>query len=362
MKLMILKSYDDTHMGNWFDESFIYELKKLDYNINLIKLKPYDSIVEFKEQILLDLASCKFDYFITTFNHKTINGNLINEINKYTKSILLLCDNLIIPFEHKKTARYYNLVWLTSKETQYLFQRWKAKSIFLPYAATVKNLDEYNLLTNPLIRKVVFIGSPYGSRVNIINKLLSKGIPVDIYKPQNVSVEKKTKRPSIKVFYNFIRFSIGRKIIIAKFLQMFLIKPILDIENKNLNIFPGLSLEDMQETYKKYALCLSSVHARNTGILKSPVEIVNLRNFEIPSSGGIQFCQRTSEMANYFEDNKEIVFYNSLEDIDKIARKILINYSDSQLYEIQKNAYIKAKHSHTWSKRFEILFKYFERI
>ena len=357
LKTLILIPYDETYMSDWFENYFIGDLIEQGHSVKTIKVKKSDSINKIRTLLNNEIQKVNFNYFFTVCNQKVLSIDLLNQIRLSAKTILFLPDNLLIPFKHKKIAKNFDLVWITSKETEYLFKRWKAKTIFLPYAAKQINTQIERLTQLKIIRKVVFIGSPYGSRANAINNLISNNIPVDVYNPKLKSNEsRQINIPKISVIFNYLRFSIGRKVIFARIIQYFIRKRSLDINNKNLTIYNGLSLMDLAKTYQKYALCLSFVHARNTGILKKPVEIVNLRNFEIPASGGIQFCQKTNEMQTYFEDNKEIIYYSSKESMIEKARFVLNFLTDSELISIQKNAYNKSKSEHCWRNRFEKLF------
>jgi hypothetical protein len=358
MRTLILIPYDETYMSDWFENYFIGDLIELGHSVKTIRVKNSDSINKISTLLNNEIQKVNFNYFFTVCNQKVLSIDLLNQIRLSAKTILFLPDNLLVPFDHKKIAKNFDLVWITSKETDYLFKRWKAKTIFLPYAAKPSSTQFELIIKTKIIRKVVFVGSPYGSRANAINNLISNNIPVDVYNPKlNTKKTTQIEIPKFSVVFNFLRFSIGRKVILARLLQYFSRMSSLDTNNKNLTIYNGLSLEDLAKTYQKYALCLSFVHARNTGILRKPVEIINLRNFEIPASGGIQFCQKTNEMQTYFEDNKEIVYYSSIENMVERARFILNCLSDIELIRIQRNAYIKSKNEHSWTNRFVKLFK-----
>lgn len=75
----------------------------------------------------------------------------------------------------------------------------------------------------------------------------------------------------------------------------------------------------MIKAYSNYALALNVTELRNTYLLKNPIYKLHLRTFEIPMCGGIEFTTYNDELASYFEEGKEIVFYKSKEEmIDKV--------------------------------------------
>ena len=90
-------------------------------------------------------------------------------------------------------------------------------------------------------------------------------------------------------------------------------KPIerLDVSSEYLVVHSGVQHREMNEIYSKYSLALSMPEARNTGVLKKPINVVRLRNFEIPMCAGLQITRYYEELAELFESEKEIVFYRA---------------------------------------------------
>ena len=70
-------------------------------------------------------------------------------------SVLLCCDNLTVPFKHKKSACYFDLTWLTSYKTIPYFSRWGAN----PFLCLMHNPYFINVDTlTSVIDHVVFVG------------------------------------------------------------------------------------------------------------------------------------------------------------------------------------------------------------
>ena len=134
----------------------------------------------------------------------------------------------------------------------------------------------------------------------------------------------------------------------------------MDIRSEFLEILPSPdSPSKVGNIYSSYALCLANNSARNTDVLKYPVNVVNLRSFEIPSFGGVQFCRESNEIREYFSEKDEIVLYKNYKDmIDKA--NYFINYAtDDELRNIQTKAYLRFQSEHTLKHRFN---KVFDRI
>ncbi len=348
-------------MFEWQRVNIFDELSR--YNVEIDPFNPlgFSSWEEANEKVLSKANKVCYDLFMTDICHKSMIFKETLDVFKQ-KGIPTLCfrpDNLLIPFNDQELAQSFDLFWLTSQETSYLYKKWGANVVFQPYAA---NPFRYVYSPKTLIRKVNFIGRPYGSRPNMINMLTRHIVPVDVFCQNNPSLynsqsTSESNRLSIQLqpFYiqvtDRLRFSIGRKILLSNLISKIKGEPILE-ENTSLKLCPRLTFEDMCKTYSNYCLSLASSSARGTDNLSHPVNVVNLRNFEIPMCGGLELCRYSEEMANYFEDGKEIVLYRNDEDLIDKARYYL-NAPEREINRIKRNARYKAENEHTWFNRFK---------
>lgn len=358
MKILYYFKLQETPMFQWQCIHIIEELKYHDCIIHIFNPLKYDCIEEANNDLLLHISVNKYDLFMTPHNHETLYIDTLKLIKKSGMPTLLICfDNLLIPFYHEKIAPYFDLVWLTSNETSEIFKKWGVNCIFLPYAA---NCLYFKPNINEELLKVDFIGTPYGSRTKRINSMIENGIPVDLYADSIKITSNSLNFDLIKNVIEYSRFSIGRRVILANIFSKIRNKNELDIGNANLNIFPRVdTFYNMYKLFSKYALSLSTTDARNTGILKIPVQVVNLRSFEIPMAGGLQICSYSQELSQYFEEDKEIIFYrNKDEMIEKT--KFYLNEKNSILrMKMKTAARKKAENEHTWFHRFKYVFEYF---
>lgn len=300
----------------------------------------------------------RYDLFMTPHNEVDLFIPTLEYIRQKGIPTLLICfDNLTIPFFHKKICRHFDLVWLTSIETRYLFDRWGARTIFLPYAANPAiaqpNFDED-------IERVLFIGTLYGSRAAMVNELLMRNIPVTVFSKirQNPAPAASVRDYGefLRAGKDMLRYPIGRKLLYASVKNKLLKQSVLDADNASLERKDPIPLQSLMQTYSAYALSLSSTANRHTGVLKKPVRIVNLRSFEIPAAGGLQFCAYNSELAGYFEEDKEAVYYRSEEDMIEKARYYLDSRRDIIRLKMKKAARKRAENEHTWFCRFRQVF------
>ncbi len=299
-------------------------------------------------------------YLLTLTGSDQLYPETVKKIKKTGIKTLLICfDNLHAPFMHKTIAPHFNLIWLTSKETQGMFERWGCNIVFMPYAA---NPRVFRPSYDTEIPGVGFIGSVYGTRVNKINKLLKNQIKCQVYSQSTIennnSIAKNTYADSFRSAVNLTRFSVGRQLILGALQQKYFanIETSL-IDSPNLEIKPSVSFEEMIYLYANLAISLGISEIRNTYTLKRPVHKLHLRTFEIPMCGGLQLSSYTQELSEYFEEDKEIILYKSDEEMISKA-KFYLKPENKKLRENMKiNARLRAESEHTWMSRFNVIFK-----
>ena len=345
-------------MFQWQKKHIFDEMSTHGCFFDIISPFEFKSIDEANEAIVKRIKTIDYRIFMSSYSTDYLYLDTLEKIKSHGVKTLCFCpDNLTVPFNQKNIARYYDLVWLTSKETEYLFRRWGAKTIFLPYAAN-PNLFKTKEIRDD-IERLAFIGTPHGSRVEQINMFLQHNIPMTLYsrKTDTSNVQfRATPKDYLKSICNYIKYPIGRKLLQGTILDK-LGRHAITLTDPNLEIKNPVSLDELGEINSLYSLVLSFTEANSTGVLKKPVDIVNLRNFEIPMSGGIQFCRYTDEIASYFEPGKEIILYTDRNDaIDKAKYYLSESQRDLRI-SIRRAARARAEAEHTWYHRFKKIFK-----
>lgn len=346
-------------MYQWQKFHIFNELATKNINIELFNPLQFSSIEEANERVVKRVREGGIDLFMTTCTEIDLYLDTLEYVKKLGIPTLLICfDNLTVPFAHKIIAPHFDLVWLTSIETKYLFDKWRVNSIFLPYAA---NPNISTPLYSQEEERVLFVGTPYGSRCNMINTLIDGNIPVTLYaKSTDITktfIPHNENGELIKVIYRMLCYPIGRKLAYASIKNKFMRQSKLHTESENLKHFPPVPVDRMMGLYSTHALSLSSVSNRHTGVLAKPVFIVNLRSFEIPAAGGILFCQYNPELDGYFNEGKEAVYYYNDEDMIDKAKFYLSPSRRNVRERIKRKAYEKAISEHTWFCRFSEVFK-----
>lgn len=358
MKILYYVKQDNSLMSHWQVVHIFDELKRHNCQVEAFNLNNYKTIDEANEALLKYIKNNKFDLFMTGQFCNEIYAETLECIKNIGLPMLLICfDNLVVPYRHISIAKYFDYIWLTSVETKYLFDRKGLNAHFQPYAANPFYFQPNWKQQEK--RKICFIGTPYGSRINLINDLLKADIPVALYadkESKQATLKVNLKNSNKKIIMQFLKNSIGRKIIFAA-IKNKKDSIALDINSTLLSWHDVVQLSDLSDKYSGYALALSTNAARNTGILKKPVDIVNLRSFEIPMCGGLQFCRYTDELSNYFEDGKEIIFYYSKEDMIDKAKFYLRPKNEKLRFKIKLASRRRAENEHTWFIRFNNVFE-----
>ena len=364
MKILYYFRELNTPMYYWQRIHFFDELKH--NNIKIVSFNPlnYSSYNEANEMVIKEIKSTHYDLFLTCVDQSFLYPETITEISKIGIPTCLICwDNLELPYKHKEIAPLFDLVWLTSFETKYLFEKWNCKKvIFQPYAA---NPYAFRPHWDKPIPNIGFIGSPYGSRTNKINLLTKNGIPTIIYSD---SLFNKNYNSSVGIkqfdifdigikFSRYLRFPIGRKVLYTTLKNRFFMKERELVDNEKLIKHPSVDDEEMHCLYSNLSLSLNISELRDTYVSKQPIHKIHLRAFEIPMCGGLEIASYSEELARYFEQDKEIIMYQSDEEFIDKCKFFLSDKNQSLIMPMKIAARKRAERDHTWSKRFEKVFR-----
>lgn len=176
-----------------------------------------------------------------------------------------------------------------------------AKTGLLPFAFDISQ-DLFKVCEKELeIIKVCFLGNPDKLRASFIKSIADKGIEIDVY---------------------------GNDW--GKF-----------VNHKNITSYPPVYAEEQWKTLRKYRVQLNLMRIHN-------LDSHNMRTFEVPGIGGIQLAPDTKEHQLFFEANKEIFLYKTVEEcVTKINFLISLTIEQANQYrEYAREASVKNKHSY----------------
>ncbi len=350
--LYYFKEYD-TPMFQWQRYHIFNDLKSHGWKIKVFNPLDYPSMPQANAELINVAKKGVFDLFFTTCTSDDLFIATVNEIKRLGIPTILFCpDNVLVPFNHKDICSSFDITWLSCKEHHNKFEKWGAKTIFAPYAASPFHKP---VLPQKLKNQCLWIGSMYGSRGKSIQDIINQGLPITCHSSYNP-----TKRPKSHFYINKRLIQNYTTITGIKCVEAWLKNKLhnysIDVYVPNLRIVNGyLSFDDMMQEYANYALSLSSTFLRHTGVLKKPLNVVNLRSFEIPMSYGLQFCAYSAELSEYFEEDKEIVFFRSKDEMADKAKFYLNPSHMSCVMNMKLNARKRAETDHTWYLRFKYI-------
>ena len=363
MRIFYYHPEKDNNMSRWQRLHFIDELARHNVRIDTFNPLLCTSWDEANEVALRKLKEGNYDVFLSWVNRKDVLYiDTLQEIRRIgIPSLFLRFDNLVIPLYDKELAPYYDLIWLTSKETKHFYDRWGVKSCFAPYAANpyVFHYDEKNI-----IHRACFIGTPYGSRSKMINTIAKAGVEFTLYYGDNSEKSFNKRRTHFQTNLEIptttklesvltrLKFREGRKLLFGLLVNRIEGNHTI-YDGSNILREPSVELEELSGLYSQYALSLASTSAHHTDVLKHPLKIINLRNFEIPMSGGVEICRFNLELADYYEEDKEIIFYRDNEELVDKAIYYTKKAKDKELLSIKRAARKRSEGEHTWYHRFK---------
>ncbi|HBG40557.1 CgeB family protein [Limibacterium fermenti] len=357
---------DNTYMTQWQRVHIFDELSRHNIHISIFNPSLYESISQANEK-LIDVAKkgvFRYDVFMTAAGDTEFEIETIERIREIGIPTLLICfDNLQAPYMHKKIASHFDLVWITSSETKKMFEQWGCRNIvFQPYAA---NPFIFRPVWEKPIPTVGFVGTPYGSRKIILSRLMDAQIYCAVY--SNAFASSESVAPPARLSFRKkcimmnkqIRFDIGRKVLISgwknKILNRHAKIETYFSDHDYLIKEKSVPFEQMVSLYSNHTLSLNITELADTFLLKTPVYKLHLRTFEIPMSGGLAITPYTPELATYFEDGEEIVFYRSMDELISKTKFYLEKRNEKIVSAMKRQARKRAENEHTWMNRFRIL-------
>ena len=357
----ILYYFNDypTPMYRWQRAHIVDELKRRGIEVEILSPARQESIDAANEALLKRLRAGGVDLFMTPHTDRELYPEALRAVRALGVPTMLICfDDLVLPFAHDAIAPLFDLVWLTSRETQPHFEATGCNTIFLPYAAN-PYLERCERET---VAGVGFVGTPYGSRANMIAALTESGVDVYChYRRDEAAPAEPVSGPppasradTLRAAKNLARFPEGRRILLGA-VKNKLLRASLP-ESERLHAESVVPPERLYTVYGRYALALSSTATRNTGVLKRPLDIVNLRSFEIPMAGGVLLCRYTPELAGYFEPGREALYYRDDAELAAMAREWLSDARAADRAAIRAAARERAVREHTWYNRFTAAF------
>ncbi|MHA1380669.1 MAG: CgeB family protein [Candidatus Helarchaeota archaeon] len=233
----------------------------------------------------------------------------------------------------KYLAPHFNYCLTTSSRVLKKYKKISQDQVILTqWGANPKYYRKLNLRKNI---DISFIGTNYGNRKKIINSLKTAQINIRVF-------GKDWNKSPTNFLIDRIKYFISNKFHIH--LRKNLNKTNYRIE---ANI---LTFDNMIRIINKSRL---NLNLSTSSDLKT--KQIKGRIFEITMCGGFLITEYLPEIEKYFKIDKEIVCYNSIEDLIEKTHYYLENPNLRE--KIALNGYKRSQKEHTYKKRFEKIFK-----
>jgi spore maturation protein CgeB len=352
---------------------FKYDLTKTFQNLNkndpiqkqFIKKNRSEISNALLQQIKSANKEKQIDLFFSYFYDACITPSTINEIKSLgIKTVNWYCNASYQLHLVSEISPHYDYCLVPEKFRLNDYRKLGAHPLYCQEGANPNIYKPYNV---PKEFDVTFVGQAYGERPDYIKHLVDNKINIQVWGPEWHNFSEKFKQIQNSFLLNSIKKA--KKIFTANGLKIIQekIKNVFVQQNKENNvkmssaiipnniIGPVLSDEEMIKMYSRSKINLGFSTCENTHKTENRIVQINLRDFEVPMSGGFYMVEHMEELEEFFEIGKEIVCYKDKDDlVDKI------NYylkHDAEREKIRLAGHKRCLKDHTRHQRFTSAFK-----
>ncbi len=379
MHILHYAPYGSGHMYEWHQFHFIDELVHAGHKVTVCNplailgcargAAEYSEILVREARRVSELPGPHM--FFTLCNKYDLEVGAVDIIRKLgIPCVIGSTDDLIAPFQADNIGSHFDLFWATYRGSDKLLERLGCRVIYMPMAA---NPHFFRPRAKQRARSLCFVGTRSRARPYYIAALARANVPMTVrgagWLAEELSHNRQTEAgPSISKIgrvgaaMQYLRWRTGRKLLagavkkrIGRSIGWYKLPA---LENRQLDIGGPLpSFDDMVECYSRCSASLGVVEAGSTFVLKHPVVLYHLREFEATMMGCAHFVRKGPDLEQCFEADREIIFYQSLEEcVDKASFYLSPERHDLCL-SIGERARIRAVREHTWLNRFEQIWK-----
>jgi len=255
------------------------------------------------------------DLFFSYYSSRHILPEVIDKIRALgIITVNFYCNNIHQFDLVSEIAPHYDYCMFPEKEATKKYLNVGANPIHIQMAANPAFYKPYNLKRE---YDVTFVGQNYLFRQNYAEYLYKNGIDIHLWGPG----WERALRPNNSGLINRIKSKIG------------LNKPILP----NTNVNGPLTDDELVKNYSRSKISLNfsevTVQDKNEDFGKLKRHI-RLRDFEAPMSGAFYMTGYQEELREYYEIGKEIICYETKEDLLDKARYYLKHQNEAETIRI----------------------------
>ena len=278
-------------------------------------------------------------------------------------------DAQMVSHRAKRIAPAFDLYWVIDPPAVDKMRSLGANVLDLPVAA---NPHVYRPVDVQEDLAVSFCGQRYGSRIYYIEQLFQEGIDVEIFgvgwraepatsgsgggRSQDLRLN---LRAAIRHTMASMTHSHGRTWLRAAVLnRLKRTRHDPEIQDRiHAHTNPPLSFPEMIQLFSRSKVTLDFNDLGNTHLLSKPLVASRLRDFEALSSGACHLMYRVPAFEPLFEEDKEVLYYSSTEELSDKIRYYTDEKHDGIRARIRAAARERSLHEHTWTQRFDQIFE-----
>ena len=278
------------------------------------------------------------DLFFSYFYSAYVEPDAIREIGRLgIPTVNWYCNasyqfNLI-----EEIAPAYDVCLVPERDRLEDYRRVGANPLYCQEAANPRIYKPFN---RPHDFDVTFVGQKYGTRPMHLAKLHQSGVEVHAWGPfWNQPPQRGTV---LKRLRNRLKNKIRNR------------QPSPDLPLAQCG--PPLSDQQLIEMYSRSRISLgfTAVDQKPQGSA-ARIQQVRLRDFEATMSGAFYLVEAFDELADFFEPDREIVFWHDTEELVDKVKYYLAHPKKRE--EIRQAGLRRARTEHTWKQRFETVFE-----
>ncbi len=330
-------------------EVVVFDFDYTEFNYHLDPASPKDREfitihrprfgAELLKQVKVAHAQRPLDLFFSYFYSSYVEPEVIREIGRLGMTTVNWYCNASYQFHLvADIAPAYDYCLVPEKFRLEDYRRIGASPIYCQEAA---NPNIYRHYPVPLEFDITFVGQRYGDRPTYLRKLLQAGLDVRAWGPHWQEPTPLWRR-SARSLKQGLRGHNPWRVFANDF----------PLERCG----PPLSDDELIKMYSRSRISLgfSSVAEWPTPG-QSPIKQVRLRDFEAPMSGAFYMVEAYDELREFFEPNKEIVFFANAEELIDKTRYYLAH--DAERERIRQAGMKRARTEHSWHERFRMVFR-----
>lgn len=287
----------------------------------------------------------------------------------------LSVDDVVAPHRFHKIGSHFDLHWTTFLGTKAMLEKYGCKVVYLPMAANPYFFKRQKKIVAPY-HALAFVGSSYGARRHYVLRLVEEGIPMKVrgkgwestgnakacIAANKQPIDAMKAAIKMKEAIKLIGHPVGRKVLrgglTTRIMSKLRTESLIPMEfAENFDVGEEVSFNKMVLLYSTCTTSLGVLEVGNTFILNSPVIQYRLRDFETTMIGCAHIVRRAPELEQSFLEDKEIIFYDSIDECVEKARYYLAPKNYKLCLKIGDRARKHAEDEHTWICRFDKIWK-----